>query len=90
MKIRYENGVEQQHPGKPVKEIKLGTVFSGDAYGYKNGVFMKVYDRIVEMGWGDTLHLPEDDLHGQGDSFGIRYIYNYRELDVELLVKGEK
>ena len=90
MKVRYEKYGEKPER-KLVKEIEPGTVFSGEIPGNFEGVFMKAYDRIVCLGGRPaTWYLPEDDLYGRGHNPGVRLIDHYKELDVELLVKGEK
>ena len=87
MNIIYNNDKPTKKP-MPVKEIRLGTVFSGTMPGGPSGVFMKASDRLVGMGISTTWCLPLDDLYGHGSKFGVHHITNYKELDVELLVKN--
>lgn len=86
MKIRYEKKEEQ---AKLVKDIAIGTVFSGAIGNYK-GVFAKTYDRIVSL--ENMLHtwfLPLDEPIGRSDGFSkIKHIDNYKELDVDLVING--
>ena len=88
MKVRYEKK-EGQSGRKMVKDIPVGTVFSGKIGA--EGVYAKTYVGIVDL-WNMryTWDLPEDEPVGRGSVYGVEYIYNYKELDVELLVKGEK
>lgn len=81
MKITYEKKEEQS---KPAKDIAVGTVFSG-AIGDCEGVFAKTYDRIVDLA---NMSLTWD--FGDDCAIGVKRIDNYKELNVTLLVEGEK
>ena len=78
MKIRYEN--KSQKP-VPVREIKNGTVFSGMIMHDTPGVFILLHGLIV-----DLRHL--DNMWNDLD-YSKLAVYHYKELDVELVIKGE-
>jgi len=86
MKIKCEKQ-EEQLDSKMVKDIKIGTVFSGTAGGC-NSVYVKKHSNIIDL--ANMSHLPKDDPDGRGCCLGIERIYNYKELNAEVVVRGEK
>ena len=62
---------------KKVREIPLGAVFSGSPTGI-NKIYLKALDRAID------LQNPETCWSNSVS------VYDYVELDTELLVKGEK
>ena len=98
MKIRYEKKVKPSN-NKLVKDIEIGVVFSGKINGVKD-VYLKTDDAIVSLANShnalvklqvnspsSTWHVPHSNVRMFCSPVGT--IKDYKELDVELVVKGE-
>ena len=87
MKIQYEKKVEPRG-GKLIKDIEIGAVIGGKI-GNIEGVFLKTFSNVVDLkNPRNTWDLPIDELYGQSTPYGAKLVNDYKELDVELLVKN--
>jgi len=84
MKIRHEENTKQL-PDKPVKDITIGTVFSGMIL--CQSVYLKTYDSVVDLTHPFlTWHLPPEESDGRSSLIGVSTIHNYKELNAEVVV----
>jgi hypothetical protein len=80
MKVIYKKG-EKLVCDTPRSAIPVGTVFSGSIGQYDSKIFLRTYDKIVD--------LENPGLQWSADSVSFGTVENYRELRAELTVYEE-
>ena len=81
MKIKYEtNGKKKDE--KNISDIRIGTVFGGIILW--DSVYLKINDIVVD------LQYPQASWHSDMPQKDCVMVYNYKELDADVVVRGEK